>query len=156
VPERETRTALATGRAADDRFHLRKDGSRFWASGVLMSMRDTAGAAIGFVKILRDQTEARRTQEALERSQAQLLKASRESERARREAELQKEHLAALFTEAPAPICILRGADYIVEFANDHMCQLRRPPAWRRRRQAPVRGGAGHAGAGAGRICSTA
>ena len=124
VPERETRTALETGRAADDRFHLRKDGSRFWASGVMMSMRDDAGAAIGFVKILRDQTEARRTQEALERSQAQLLKASQESERARREAELQKEHLAALFTEAPAPICILRGGDYLVEFANDHMCQL--------------------------------
>ncbi|MEO6744188.1 MAG: CheR family methyltransferase [Caldimonas sp.] len=124
VPDRETRTALETGRAGDDRFHLRKDGSRFWASGVMMSMRDDAGAAIGFVKILRDQTEARRTQEALERSQAQLLKASQESERARREAELQKEHLAALFTQAPAPICILRGADYRVEFANDHMCQL--------------------------------
>jgi len=124
VPERETRTALETGRAADDRFHLRKDGSRFWASGVMMSMRDSAGTAIGFVKILRDQTEARRTQEALERSQAQLLKASQESERARREAELQKEHLAALFTEAPAPICILRSAEYVVEFANGHMCQL--------------------------------
>ncbi len=124
VPDHETRTALETGRAADDRFHLRKDGSRFWASGVMMSMRDDAGTAIGFVKILRDQSEARRTQEALERSQAQLLKASQESERARREAELQKEHLAALFTEAPAPICILRSPEYVVEFANGHMCQL--------------------------------
>jgi len=124
VPEKEARTALETGRAADDRFHLRKDGSRFWASGVMMSMRDDSGTAIGFVKILRDQTEARRSQEALERSQAQLLKASQESERARREAELQKEHLSALFTEAPAPICILRSPEYHVEFANGHMCQL--------------------------------
>jgi len=129
VPLREAQTALETGRAADDRFHMRKDGSRFWASGVLMSMRDGSGAAIGFVKILRDQTEARRTQEALERSQAQLLKASQESERARREAELQKEHLAALFTQAPAPICILRSPEYIVEFANQHMFQLWGHPA---------------------------
>ena len=43
APEREVETALATGRAADDRFHLRKDGSRFWASGVMTPMRDGAG-----------------------------------------------------------------------------------------------------------------
>ena len=49
---------------------------------------------------------------------------SQESERARRDAELQKRHLEALFSEAPAPICILRGSEHVVEFANPHMCQL--------------------------------
>jgi PAS domain S-box-containing protein len=89
-----------------------------------MPMHDAAGATVGFVKILRDQTEERRNQEAQDRSRGELLQAWHENEGARREAELQKEHLASLFTQAPAPICILRGPSYIVEFANAHMCQL--------------------------------
>jgi len=124
VPDQEAETALATGRSADDRFHRRKDGSRFWASGVMTPMHDEAGQTIGFVKILRDQTEARRAQQALERSQADLLSALQEAERARRSAELQRRHLEALFSEAPAPICILRGNRYTIEFANPLMCQL--------------------------------
>ena len=34
VPEAEMATALAKGRAQDERWHLRKDGSRFWANGL--------------------------------------------------------------------------------------------------------------------------
>ncbi|GGJ38523.1 PAS domain S-box protein [Neoroseomonas lacus] len=41
-------------------WRLRKDGSRFWASGVLASLRDAAGTLRGFVVIKRDRTEARR------------------------------------------------------------------------------------------------
>ena len=41
APEREAQQALAEGRAADERWHLRKDGSRFWGSGVMMAMRDS-------------------------------------------------------------------------------------------------------------------
>lgn len=52
VKEREV--ARAVGRAADERWHLRKDGSRFWASGLLMPLR---GKADGFVKITRDRTD---------------------------------------------------------------------------------------------------
>jgi len=62
VPNQEAATALAGGRSADDRFHQRKDGSHFWASGSLMLMRDANGEAAGFVKILRDQTAAREVQ----------------------------------------------------------------------------------------------
>ena len=83
MAEAEARQALADGRAGDDRFHVRKDGSRLWASGVTMSMQDVAGRIAGFVKILRDQTEARRTQQALERSQAELVDALGENEAAR-------------------------------------------------------------------------
>ena len=132
VPAREAATALATGRAGDDRFHQRKDGTRFWASGSMMPMHDGADEVVGLVKILRDQTEARRAHEALERSRAELLQAWRDTEAARRESELQKEHLSALFTQAPAPICILRGADYRVEFANAP--HVRRVEDERRRR----------------------
>ncbi|MBX3621567.1 MAG: PAS domain-containing sensor histidine kinase [Rhizobacter sp.] len=83
APEAEARQALAEGRAGDDRFHLRKDGSQFWASGAMMSMHDDAGHTVGLLKILRDQSEVRRAQQALERSQAELLQALRDKERAR-------------------------------------------------------------------------
>jgi two-component system, chemotaxis family, CheB/CheR fusion protein len=79
--DKEMRTALREGRAADDRFHQRKDASRFWASGALMLMRDAKGEAVGFVKILRDQTSARETQQALERSQAELQAADTAKDR---------------------------------------------------------------------------
>jgi PAS domain S-box-containing protein len=57
TPEREMEEALARGRAEDERWHCRKDGSRFWASGLNMVVRDADGAAQGFLKVLRDRTE---------------------------------------------------------------------------------------------------
>ncbi|MDH0865861.1 PAS domain S-box protein [Mitsuaria sp. GD03876] len=83
VPQEEASQALAEGRAGDDRFHQRKDGSLFWASGAMMTMHDAEGRNAGFVKILRDQSEARRSQQALELSQSELLRALRENEGAR-------------------------------------------------------------------------
>lgn len=57
APEQEMHLARTSGRAVDERWHLRKDGSRFWASGVLTPARDAQGALRGFVKVMRDQTE---------------------------------------------------------------------------------------------------
>jgi two-component system CheB/CheR fusion protein len=54
APEKEARTARREGRASDERFHMRKDGSRFRGTGIMMLMRNQSGEAIGFVKILRD------------------------------------------------------------------------------------------------------
>ena len=70
--EQEARDALDDGRAIDERWHQRKDGSRFWANGALMRMNDAGGQPIGFVKILRDETEARETRQALEQSREDL------------------------------------------------------------------------------------
>src|SRR4051794_22005002 len=36
----ERQMAAANGRAEDDRWHLRKDGSRIWVSGALLALRD--------------------------------------------------------------------------------------------------------------------
>ena len=55
-PGEELRKAFRTGRAEDRRWHLRKDGSRFFANGVLMPPRNEVGGINGYVKILRDQT----------------------------------------------------------------------------------------------------
>ena len=83
----EAAQALGEGRAVDERWHLRADGSRFWASGAMMAMRDQDGNNVGFVKILHDQTEAREAHEALERSREELMMALRDAQRAREEAE---------------------------------------------------------------------
>jgi two-component system CheB/CheR fusion protein len=57
IPRSELQEAAQNGRAADERWHVRKDGSRFWASGVLSSMGPSADGRGGFVKFLRDSTE---------------------------------------------------------------------------------------------------
>ncbi|RZJ08533.1 MAG: PAS domain S-box protein, partial [Rubrivivax sp.] len=83
APQQEAAQALKEARAGDDRFHQRKDGSLFWASGAMMAMRDGEGRNVGFVKILRDQTDARRYQQELESSQADLMLALRDKEASR-------------------------------------------------------------------------
>jgi PAS domain S-box-containing protein len=57
APEEELRQAVAEGRAEDERWHIRKDGTRFWASGVMTSVRDAEGNLRGFAKVARDITE---------------------------------------------------------------------------------------------------
>jgi PAS domain S-box-containing protein len=59
----EMRLALGEGCGDDERWHLRKDGSRFWASGLTMPLRDRTGAVRGYLKILRDRSERRRAEE---------------------------------------------------------------------------------------------
>jgi two-component system CheB/CheR fusion protein len=60
APEAEMRAALRKGRGADDRWHVRRDGTQFWASGVLMPFSDPSK---GFVKILHDRTQEREAAE---------------------------------------------------------------------------------------------
>jgi PAS domain S-box-containing protein len=55
----EANTARVVGVAEDERWHLRKDGSRFWSSGVSLPLRSVAGKPAGFVKIFRDLTHIR-------------------------------------------------------------------------------------------------
>ena len=63
APQGEAETALSQGRAANERWHMRKDGSRFWGSGLVMPLRD-GDRVVGFVKIMRDQTERRRAEQS--------------------------------------------------------------------------------------------
>jgi PAS domain S-box-containing protein len=55
APEGERSTAARLGRSEDERWHQRKDGSRFWGSGLMMPLR----TGNGFVKIMRDRTAQR-------------------------------------------------------------------------------------------------
>lgn len=59
VPQKEMTAALNRGRGNDERWHLRADGTIFWASGEMMALRAPDDTVIGFIKILRDRTEER-------------------------------------------------------------------------------------------------
>src|SRR3954470_20927140 len=72
VPEAELRTAVRDGRATDDRWHVRKDGTRIWVSGVMVLLMDDAGAPRAFAKVMRDFTEAKLTAETLRESEERL------------------------------------------------------------------------------------
>jgi PAS domain S-box-containing protein len=73
IPELEMRTAAATGRAENERWHRRKDGSRFWGLGVLTALRDPGGKVTGFAKIMRDRTDLKELQEALRHRAEELV-----------------------------------------------------------------------------------
>jgi len=72
TPAREMETARTMGRANDERWHLRQDGSRFWATGEMMPLKGETGAQEGYVKILCDRTAQRRADEAMQKQTALL------------------------------------------------------------------------------------
>jgi PAS domain S-box-containing protein len=67
IPRKEMSTAAMLGRAEDERWHIRRDGSRFWASGVMTPARDSTGKLIGFSKVMRDMTERNKLTEERDR-----------------------------------------------------------------------------------------
>ncbi len=69
APGRELDQALAAGRADDDRWHVRRDGTRFWSSGVVSPLRDAGGGLRGFAKVMRDRTALREAQDAVRESE---------------------------------------------------------------------------------------
>jgi signal transduction histidine kinase len=69
VPEEEMKRARQTGRALDERWHLRNDGSRFYVSGVLTLLGDPLR---GFIKIARDLTNTKRAEEEFRSAHEEL------------------------------------------------------------------------------------
>lgn len=69
VPAQEMKRADESGHAADERWHRKKDGSRFFGYGELMPLRHEQG---GYVKILRDRTREHGVAEALKTSEEEL------------------------------------------------------------------------------------
>src|SRR5215204_1209259 len=66
APERELEKARTENRAEDERWHVRKDGSRFWASGFVRPVLEAEDNLIGFSKVARDLTERKRAEKALD------------------------------------------------------------------------------------------
>jgi len=65
VPNTEIQISLAKGRATDNRWHVRKDGGRFFAFRLVFPLLDVNGEMIGFVKILRDLTDKKKSEEVI-------------------------------------------------------------------------------------------
>ncbi|MDB5102499.1 MAG: sensor hybrid histidine kinase [Fibrobacteres bacterium] len=63
VPEKELVVARSAGKSEDERWHQRKDGSRFWASGAVMPVQGDKDQS-DFIKVLRDATDRKRAEDA--------------------------------------------------------------------------------------------
>jgi PAS domain S-box-containing protein len=102
VPAHELATALNEGRAEDERWHMRKNGERFWALGIVTPTQDAAGAPTGYSKILRDMSDRKRAEEA-------LLQADRRKD----------EFLATLAHELRNPLAPIRNGLQIIRLTPD-------------------------------------
>jgi PAS domain S-box-containing protein len=101
--DREFEIAAREGRADDDRWHIRADGTRFWANGLLTALRDEAGVLEFFVKMVRDETPERRAFESIKTAEEQF---------------------ARLFFGNPAAIIVERATSHEIVFANDVFFRL--------------------------------
>jgi two-component system CheB/CheR fusion protein len=105
----ELDVALRVGHAEDDRWHVRKDGSRAWMSGTVAAVREPDGRCIGYVKVMRDRTDMRAQVETLERRVAAL----------RDVIERQDHHLTTLAHELANPLSPLLQACHLLPRASE-------------------------------------
>ena len=121
LDRQELALALSSGRSEDDRWHVRKNGGRFWSSGVLTAVREppAAGRAEGNVvalcKIVRDRTDIRAQIVALENQLA-----------ARTEAIESRDRVAALVAhELLNPMMPIMSAVALLQQADDASVRAR-------------------------------
>ncbi len=62
----ELHIARERGKTEVDRWHVRKDGTRIWVTGMVDALRNQDGEIVGFSKIVRDRTELKSQIETLE------------------------------------------------------------------------------------------
>ena len=67
VPKKEIEIALKEGRATDNRWHIAKDKSLFYAYGLVFPLTGIDGEMLGYVKILRDLTERKQSEDAIKK-----------------------------------------------------------------------------------------
>ncbi|MFN2644641.1 MAG: ATP-binding protein [Burkholderiales bacterium] len=64
--DHEMAMARTAKRAEDDRWHVRKDGTRLWGSGVMFALHERDGRLAGFAKVVRNRTDVKSQTESLE------------------------------------------------------------------------------------------
>ncbi|HEY9633887.1 MAG TPA: response regulator [Coleofasciculaceae cyanobacterium] len=106
IDQQELETAVTEGRAEDERWHIRKDGTRFWASGIVTPLRDESGQLRGFSKIMRDFTERKQAEDERNQLLAREQEARAAAEAANR---LKDEFLATLSHELRSPLNAMLG-----------------------------------------------
>ncbi|HLS29179.1 MAG TPA: PAS domain S-box protein, partial [Opitutales bacterium] len=119
IPDAESGRARVEGGADDERWYVRKDGSRFWASGQTSPLKCEDGEILGYVKILRDYTGRKRAETWLRALNETLEKriAERTAEAEQRATQLQM--LAGQLTEVEE-----RERRRLAELLHDHLQQI--------------------------------
>lgn len=115
APQLELETAAREGRAEDNRWHVRKDGSRLWVNGILLALFDEEhldkehpGQLRGFAKIIRDETARLQQEQELSASHETLENRVRERTEALRRSE---DRFHKAFSSSPAPTVIVCLSD---------------------------------------------
>lgn len=109
VAKAELDEAASSGRASDDRWMVRKDGTRFWAAGVTTGLYDIDRKLIGFMKVIRDQTNRKALEDELRKIAADLSEADRRK----------TEFIATLGHELRNPLAPIRTGLEVIKMAWD-------------------------------------
>jgi PAS domain S-box-containing protein len=115
IPRLELETALRVGRAADERWHVRKDRSRFWGLGAVAPIRAADGKLLGFGKIVADRTDLKQLQDTLQSRNEALAHAD----------QLKNRFLATLAHELRNPQAVLANSAAVLRHHATSNAQLR-------------------------------
>lgn len=80
LPQRLIREATEKGRATNEGYRIRKDGTVFWGSISITALHDERGQVIGFSKVTRDLTERKMAEDKMKKYNAELEFQNRELE----------------------------------------------------------------------------
>jgi two-component system, chemotaxis family, CheB/CheR fusion protein len=106
VPAKELHDAAQKGRAVDERWHLKKGATQFYASGMTRPIYDNIGTHIGFTKVARDLTERQVAQEQHDSMLQHALEGRTEAEQTNT---LKEEFLALIAHELKTPLASIFG-----------------------------------------------
>jgi PAS domain S-box-containing protein len=99
APAGELATAAREGRAEDERWHVRKGGTRIWLTGTVRALRDDNGEVRGFVKLAREVTTKKFAEIGREAKMQRVQQARAELERVNTELQAEGERLAVEIRE---------------------------------------------------------
>lgn len=104
IPQQEIDKAFNTGKSNDIRWYRRKDGTTFYADGLVFPLKNEENKRIGYVKVLRDITERKAAEDAIQKYAKELEELNTHKENV----------LAILSHDLRSPLSgIIQGADFL-------------------------------------------